>query len=89
MAEESLKTEKTEFTFRNRELILGIGLFLLGLLLPLFLTVGQFRIYETLAQSLRSGDVVQLILTVLKLVGLNIVRSVPDRKSTRLNSSHL
>ena len=77
MADEKLKTEETEFAFRPRELVLGIGLFLLGLILPLILNVGQFRIYDTLAQSLRNGNVVLLILTALKLVSLNIIRSVP------------
>ena len=62
---------------RKRELILGIGLFAVGMILPAVLNVGLFRIYETLADSLRRENVTELILTAVKLVLLNIVRGVP------------
>ena len=47
------------------------------MILPAFITVQTFRIYETLADSLRHENVTELILTAVKLVCLNIVRGVP------------
>ena len=58
-------------------MIAGISLLIYALLCPLFLTQHSFGIYDTFRQALQKEQITLVYLTVLKLVFMNCMRSIP------------
>lgn len=55
----------------------GIGLIMLGLVMPTLITVEDVGLYDTLLTSVYQEQEVYLLYAALKLVGLNAVRAYP------------
>lgn len=63
--------------FEKRSLILGVLLIMLGIIVPIFLNVHNFGIYEILFKSLGQGDKSLLLIGAVRLVLLNSIRGLP------------
>lgn len=76
---EETKTQTRPWQVRVNLLELGAGVCLvwLGFFMPVFFTVGNFRILETLYQALDHWEKTGLMLAALKLVALNSLRGIP------------
>lgn len=69
--------QQTGVVVDNKLLYTGVGLILLGLLMPSVVTVYSVNLYGTLATAIREDQEVYILLAALKLVGLNAVRAYP------------
>lgn len=61
----------------KRKLIMGIGLMLASLLMPLIINVKNIGIYPSLYAGMNENESEFLIYAALKLVALNTIRSIP------------
>lgn len=61
----------------RRELAIGLGLVLLGLLMPLLFTVKNFHVFRSLSRALVQGEKTDLMVAAFQLVALNSVRGIP------------
>lgn len=61
----------------RRELIIGLGLVLLGFLMPLLFTVQNFQVLHSLSHALVQGEKTDLMMAALRLVALNSARGIP------------
>ncbi len=62
---------------RKKKLAAGILLVLLGMILPIFLTIDTFKINDTLNYAIYNGDRLYLIMGGIALVLLNSLRAFP------------
>ena len=76
---EEAKTQTRPWLVRVNLQELGVGLCLvwLGFFMPVFFTVGNFHILDTLYFALDHGEKTGLMLAALKLVALNSLRGIP------------
>lgn len=76
---EEAKTQTRPWLVRVNLRELGVGLCLvwLGFFMPVFFTVGNFHILDTLYFALDHGEKTGLMLAALKLVALNSLRGIP------------
>ena len=76
---EKAKTQTRPWLVRVNLRELGVGLCLvwLGFFMPVFFTVGNFHILDTLYFALDHGEKTGLMLAALKLVALNSLRGIP------------
>lgn len=61
----------------RRELAIGLGLVLLGFLMPLLFTVQNFQVLHSLSHALVQGEKTDLMMAALRLVALNSARGIP------------
>ena len=61
----------------RRELFIGLGLVLLGFLMPLLFTVQNFQVLHSLSHALVQGEKTDLMMAALRLVALNSARGIP------------
>lgn len=59
-------------------LFIGVGLVVLGLLMPRFLTVESVGLYDTLEQAIYQYQEIYVLFAALKLVCLNTIRAFPQ-----------
>lgn len=59
------------------ELAIGLGLVLLGFLMPLLFTVQNFQVLYSLRRALVQGEKTDLMMAALRLVALNSARGIP------------
>lgn len=64
-------------TYKKKELILSIFVFLLSLLFPIYFSHQNLEIYEFIDKGLEFNDKEYIIVAMFKLVFLNTVRSFP------------
>ena len=80
MARQSIpqnEVQQTGIVVDKKLLYTGVGLILLGLLMPAVFTVYTVGLYDTLSIAIREDQEVYILLAALKLVGLNAVRAYP------------
>lgn len=80
MARQSIpqnEVQQTGIVVDKKLLYAGVGLILLGLLMPAVFTVYTVGLYDTLSIAIREDQEVYILLAALKLVGLNAVRAYP------------
>ncbi|MBU5269908.1 sensor histidine kinase [Clostridium cochlearium] len=60
----------------------GIILIIFGVILPFFMNVNNFKIYELLLYSISTGDKSMLVIAAFRLVILNTIRGIPNYLGT-------
>lgn len=68
----------TKVTYNKKLLRNGLFLLVYTLICPLFLTENTLGIYSTFRQALRGNNISLLYISVLKLILLNCLRSIPN-----------
>lgn len=66
-----------EIKLEEKKIKLVLVILFLGIVLPIFLTHQNFKIYDSIAKALELWDKEYLLIGMLKLVTLNTLRSIP------------
>lgn len=66
----------------KRLLMVGLSLQMFGIMVPMFLTIEDFRIYDILTFAIREEQEIYVLLAALRLVILNTCRAVPHYLGT-------
>lgn len=74
---ESLFMDVQKFLRKNRKLLTGIGLILVGLAGPLVLNVKTFGVLQSLQSALSGASSTHIVSASVKLVLLNTIRALP------------